>query len=185
MSHSDTRCARTAGPATTPPVLVGRTESRAEQRAAASTDKYCCQIPAAQHSVEEVPAVTPLPTAEVSNTRRSVPVLQAPLENPGQEGPVRGLPRDQAPGLELASELRAQGQAQCHPALCVTQTRVGERRSAMKVWTGLVTRDQSVPVRKFSHSSPPQANVSTKYLRVQARIPRQRPGGLQERRMFQ
>jgi len=129
VSHSDTRCARLAGPATTPPVL----------------------IPAAQHSVEEVPAVTPRPTAEVSSTRRSAPVLPALPENPGQEAPVRGLAPAPAPAPGLASELAP---APEHPALCVTRTLVGERRTVMKVWTVLVTRDQSVPVREDTEATP-------------------------------
>ena len=57
------------------------------------------QIPAAQHSVVGVPAVTPQPTVVVFSTRRSVPVLPAPQESPGQEEPVRGLPHPPAPGL--------------------------------------------------------------------------------------
>ena len=145
MSLSDTTCARTAGPATTPPVSV----RRINQQRAVSELKYF-QIPAAQHSVAEVPAVTPRPTAEVSNTRPSVPVLLAPRESPGQEEPVRGLTPAPAPGLGLASEQQAPAQAR--PALCVTRTLVAERRSAMKVWTAPATRDQSAPVRKFSNS---------------------------------
>ena len=147
MSHSDTRCARTAGPATTPPVLVGRS-SRGEERPGCKYEY--CQIPAAQHSVVEVPAVTPRPTAEVSSTRRSVHVLPAPPENPGQEAPVGGLAPGPAPGL--ASELAPAPEL---PALCALRTRVGERRSVRKVWTGLVSPDQSVPARELSNSTAP------------------------------
>ena len=92
----------------------------------------------------EVPAVTPRPTAEVSNTRRSVPALLAPRENPGLEELARG------PTQALALAPASEEQAQARLVLCVTRIPVGERRSVMRVWTGLATRDQSVPVRKFS-----------------------------------